>query len=778
MMAKRLPVLIWLCAIALAVIAVARANYVADMSAFLPANPTSNQSILIEQLTHGSLSRTILIGIEGAPSETLAKASKELSSAMKASQRFSMVQNGDPESTRKDQAFIFNNRYLLSPTTIEHFTEQGLHKAISDSIDLLGSPLGLMIKKIFPKDPTGEVLSIINNLGFTNQIENAHGVWVANNGQRALLLALTNASGTDTDQQEAAVHFIRAEFDRIQKSIDANLTLKMTGSPVFSVNARETIHSQVLVFSTLGLTAISCLFLWVFRSFKTFALGALPILTGILCGITAVSLCFDTVHAITIGFGSTLIGEAVDYSIYYFAQAQKQNSEWKERFWPTIRLGTFTSIVGFLALLTTDFPGLAQLSVFTIAGLSAAVLVTRYVLPALHNPKLNDYTLKAIGKAVIRLLPVLSKLRYLGYVFALLMIIPFLSGNVKWSNQVSDLSPVSKADKALDIELRSDLGAGGARHIIVMKATSEDAALEVSEQVASLIAPLQEQNLIAGFDAPSKLLPSLATQTLRKRAVPELPLLDKRLENAIKDLPVNRKTLEPFVTDSESIHDAPFINQESFSGTSLNEVIKSLLYRVGDKWVAIGIIKDTPETPVNPQSIKALLEQAPQLDAQYIDLLNESNQMYEQYVSGTLNSCLFGVVGIFIVLSAVRRSIPDAIRIMAPLVISSVVVAGILGLSGVNLTLLHAVGFLLIFAIGSNYALLVQNHQGEMDPITVASLIVACFATMFGFGVLAFTEVPVLKAIGQTVGPGALLSLFFALSMAANKPGIKLHPIR
>ena len=777
-MSKRLPILIWLCAIAVASLAVLRANYVADMSAFLPANPTTNQSILIEQLTHGSLSRTILIGIEGAPSETLAKASQELTSAMQTSQRFSIVQNGNPESTRKDQAFIFNNRYLLSPTTIEHFSEQGLHKAISETIDLLGSPLGLMIKKIFPQDPTGELVSVINNLGFTNQIESAHGVWVVNDGQRALVLAQTNAAGTDTDHQEAAVHFIGEQFDLIQKSLGANLILKMAGSPVFSVNARETIHSQVLTFSVLGLTAISCLFLWVFRSFKTFALGTLPILSGIICGITAVSLCFSTVHAITIGFGSTLIGEAVDYSIYYFAQAQKKNSDWKQRFWPTIRLGTLTSIVGFLALLTTEFPGLAQLSVFTIAGLSAAVLVTRYVLPALHSPKLNDRTLSTIGNTVIRYLPTVANLRYVGYLFALLMIVPFLSGMIKWSNQVSDLSPISKADKALDLELRSDLGAGGARHIIVMKAATKNAALETSERIASLISPLQEEGLIAGFDAPSKLLPSLATQSQRKNAIPASNVLESRLNRAVQDLPVKSKTLQPFITDAEATRNAPWIEQSSFEGTSLNEVIKSLLYPVGDQWVAIGIIKDTPEAPLDAQRIKTLLQMTPQLDAQYVDMLNESNQMYEQYVSGTLSSCLFGVLGIFILLTVALRSIRRAIRIMAPLVLSSIVVAGALGLAGVNLTLLHAVGFLLIFAIGSNYTLLVQNHQGEIDPITVASLIVACIATMFGFGVLAFTEVPVLKAIGQTVGPGAILSLFFALSMAGSKPKIKPDAIR
>lgn len=770
-MLKRLPIALWLCAIALAVLAVCRANYVADMSAFLPAKPTTNQNILIEQLTHGALSRTILIGIEGAPHEILAKASKELTAAMQSSHRFSIVQNGNPEATRKDQAFIFNNRYLLSPTTTVHFSEAGLHNALSETIDLLGSPLGLMLKQIFPRDPTSELLSVVNNLGFTNPIESADGVWVVNGGRRALIMAQTNATGTDTDNQEMAVLFVRQQFENIQKSLDANLTLKMAGSPVFSVNARETIHTQVLTFSILGLAAISSLFFWVFRSVRTFVLGTLPILSGILCGITAVSLSFGTVHAITIGFGSTLIGEAVDYSIYYFSQSQNQNSDWKNRFWPTIRLGTLTSIVGFTALLTTDFPGLAQLSIFTIAGLSAAVLVTRYVLPCLHNATLNADTLRKIGNTAIRHLPAIATFRYAAYLVALLMLIPILSGAVKWSNQVSDLSPISKADKALDIELRSDLGAGGARHLIVMKAATADDALETSERVAALITPLQDQDLIAGLDVPSKLLPSLKTQSLRQNAIPPAKVLEKRLDSAIRNLPVKRSTLQPFVTDAASASTAPFITQDSFADTTLSEVIKSLLYPVGDQWVAIGIVKDTPEKPLNPQLIKDLLAQNPSIDAQYVDLLNESNQMYEQYVSGTLSSCLFGVLGIFILLTITLHSLRKVIAIMLPLILSCVIIAGTLGLAGVNLTLLHAVGFLLIFAIGSNYALLIQNTPGELDPITVASLIVACVATMLGFGVLAFTEVPVLKAIGQTVGPGTLLSLLFALSMSAKTKG-------
>ena len=43
-------------------------------------------------------------------------------------------------------------------------------------------------------------------------------------------------------------------------------------------------------------------------------------LSGVIGGIAAVSLAFGFVHGITLGFGVTLIGEAVDYAIYLLTQ--------------------------------------------------------------------------------------------------------------------------------------------------------------------------------------------------------------------------------------------------------------------------------------------------------------------------------------------------------------------------------------------------------------------------------------------------------------------------
>jgi len=65
-----------------------------------------------------------------------------------------------------------------------------------------------------------------------------------------------------------------------------------------------------------------------------------------------------------------------------------------------------------------------------------------------------------------------------------------------------------------------------------------------------------------------------------------------------------------------------------------------------------------------------------------------------------------------------------------------------------------------VVAVGSNYSLFFDRQaSGEDRDRTVVSLGFACLATIIGFGVLSFSKVPVLSAIGSTVALGAILAL-------------------
>ncbi len=62
-----LTLALWLGALVAGLAIAWRAHYVADLSAFLPAAPTPEQAVLLDQLKNGATARLILIAIDGAP---------------------------------------------------------------------------------------------------------------------------------------------------------------------------------------------------------------------------------------------------------------------------------------------------------------------------------------------------------------------------------------------------------------------------------------------------------------------------------------------------------------------------------------------------------------------------------------------------------------------------------------------------------------------------------------------------------------------------------------
>jgi predicted exporter len=70
--------------------------------------------------------------------------------------------------------------------------------------------------------------------------------------------------------------------------------------------------------------------------------------------------------------------------------------------------------------------------------------------------------------------------------------------------------------------------------------------------------------------------------------------------------------------------------------------------------------------------------------------------------------------------------------------------------------------------VGSNYGLFLERQAagGPVEPRTLASLLVANLTTVIGFGVLATSELPVLRAMGTTVTPGVVLALVFSAILA------------
>ncbi|MCB2019027.1 MAG: hypothetical protein KDF54_16200, partial [Hydrogenophaga sp.] len=531
--------------------------------------------------------------------------------------------------------------------------------------------------------------------------------------------------------------------------------------------------------SLISSVSIWLLLFWVYRSFKLLALGLIPAISGTLAGIVMVSLVHGTVFGVTVGFGSALIGEAVDYAIYYFVQAGSQGVDtWRRRFWPTIRLGVMTTVIGFGALLFSGFPGLAQLGLYALSGVVAAAMVTRFILPSLTGPHLK---VPDRGVWVARWMPVLDRAHRLRWVLLALAVAVsaylWHSRGALWDNNLSALSSVTEDEAAADARMRADLAAPDARYLVTISAADQESVLRAAETAGQRLDALVEQGVIGGYDSPARFLPSEALQRQRLDAIPQPEVLRERLQKALVDAPLSAGKLEPFIADTQAARVAGPLTRQGLDGSALALVVDSLLIHGQDgRWTAMLPLRPTPEAPDASIPAERVEQALAGSGALFVDLKTEFESLYTTYMDEATDLALIGVLAIAVLLAVSLRSLRRLARVLAALALAVGSVMVLLHLAGVKLHLLHLVGLLLIVAVGSNYALFLDRPEGgePLDAGTLQSMGVAVLTTVIGFGTLASSSVPVLHAVGITVGPGALLALLFAAVLVYPKP--KLRP--
>jgi len=774
---------VWLGCVAFAIVVVARAHYSTDLSAFLPAHPTPTQQLLVDQLRDGPASRLILIAIEQGDPASRARVSLGLVERLRKDAQFTSINNGEAVAGQRDREFLFQHRYLLSEAVnSQRFTAAGLSAAIRETIDNLASPAGLLFKSLLPRDPTGELLNIIDQLGSSPQPESRDGVWVSGDASRALAVAQTAASGSDSDAQSRAIDAIRASFaaaatDSAQAGAKS-VQLRLSGPGVFAVAARAKIERAAIRLSIASSILVVTLLLLVYRSLPALGLGLLPVATGALVGIASVALGFGAVHGITLGFGITLIGESVDYSIYFFVQSRQAHSGaaargWQQLWWPTIRLGMLTSVCGFASLLPSGFPGLKQLGLYSISGLIAAALVTRYLLPALLPAGFTIRDVRPLGLRVGGLLrraqPLSGRAILLcGAVLVMIALaVLYHDRESLWNRELSALSPISADEQNYDAKLRADLGAADVRDLVIVSGPDMESILRGAEHAARALQSLVDEKVIGGFESPAAYLPSMATQESRRSSLPSAAELRANLNQAVAGLPLRADRLQPFLEDIEATRHAALVTPRDLAGTSLSAGFDALVLHQRDQWNALLPLRSAAAGgEIDLNRVVAALKDNHVDEARVLDLKQESDALYDNYLSEAIHFSLAGFLALTVLLLIALRSPLRVARVLAPLVLAVLTVAAGLALAGVQLSILHLVGMLLIVAVGSNYALFfdrqANSEEAGDEALTLAALTIANASTVIGFGLLSFSQVPVLVALGTTVAPGTFLALLFA----------------
>jgi len=741
--------------------------FTADLSAFLPAASGRLERLLVEQLREGVASRTMLIAIEGGAPPGLARFSRGLARTLAADRRFDYVTNGAAEFIQGARELGLKHRYLLSPTvSAERFSEQSLARALRENLERLATFEGTAFTAMIGRDPTGELRTLAETAG-QGAPASRHGVWFSGDGARALLLAQTAASGMDAVRQQEGADAITLAFQRAGAGPEYRVLI--TGPGVFAARTRAAIERDTRRLTGLAGALVLLILVLVYRSPGPVALSALPVLTGLLVGVAAVGALFGTVHGITLAFGATVIGEAVDYPSYVFTQRKAGESvlDILARVWPTLRLAVLTTVFGSLALLLSSLQGLSQLGVLSMVGVLSAGLVTRWVLPALAPgreappPRTLPFSLVRAGLAMRRA-------AWIGWM-VLAAALAFIAARHDriWDDDLAHLSPLPESARELHLQLSADLRAPDVGYLLIATAASREAVLEKSEQTELALQSWVGEGVLEGFDLAARYLPSAKTQALRRAALPEARSLHRALAQALRGLPYRADAFAPFERDVEAARLSPLLTIEGLRGTGLDLKVQSLLATRDGEWHALIPLRGVRD----PARLRSLAEGLPEgARASFLDLKAESDRLIGGYRSQTLVLAGLGALAIALLLVIGLRGALKALQVMLPVYAAIAMTVACLVLLGIGLSLFHLVSLLLVLGIGLNYSLFFSRAQPGTDDEQGTSLALSvCFLTTFAaFGCLATSRIPVLSAIGLTVTLGCALSLLNSMMLGGT----------
>ena len=736
-----------------------------DLRSFMPPPRNADQRLLLDEIGEGPASQLLLIAIGGAPPQRLADTSRALSRQLREDAHFARVLDGEIDPTTLDPALL-PYRYLLSPTLdMQTFDAQYLRGELEQRVADLAAPGTAALEELLPRDPTLEVLKLAQRWTPAKTPALRDGVWVSPRGE-ALLLAQTRAAGFDSAAQAAAIDTLRAAFAKLPDSSGMVLTISGAGYIATQVAAATRAEAELL--SLIGTGGFALLLLFAYRSAGALALVALPLLSGALAGIVVLTSVFGSVHGITLAFGFTLLGVAQEYPIRLFshrrADADAQTSV--RGVWPLLRLAIASACIACLSFFAAGVPGLAQLAVFTIAGLLVAGAATRWLLPAVMPARFRDV---ATSTALERLRAALARVprpRWLPWLVLTIAILLLAAAPAPWwQNDLAALTPVPRELLVREGELRSALGAPDVRYLLVLEGTDDEAVLQLSESLSAQVDKWISRHFIDDLELPSRYLPSLATQRARQARLPDSATLRAALDTALAGLPFEPGTFEPFLEDVETARHLAPITPAQFARSPFGARLQAMLVQREGHAYGLAALSGVNDANALDAALRAV--NAP---VRLLDLKSASEELVAQYRTRILEALGAALLLLALTVAATFRDWRRAWHVIAPMSLATLLVLAVLRIGGVSLSLFHLVALTLAAGLGLHYALFFERRVDDVAEArrTLHATLVCVLSAVLVFGLLAASSVPVLRAIGLTVALG--VTFHFCLSIQMARP--------
>ncbi len=738
-----------------------------NITSMLPdgQSDTAGDFRLIQQ---APFTRKVIVNLKAGPSVdrfTLIETVDRLAARM-TKPFFTQVVTGPADSTGEDifSWLIQALPSLVTDTDLEriraNLTAAKVHDRLDEFYHRLLTPEGWVIKGLIQNDPL-ELINIgFEKLGYLKlipqmRIEENHFISV--DGKNVLLIADTPIEITDSRGAEKMLTY----FDGlVQDAVPREIEVSLISGHRYSVANASAIKKDVFLIISCASLAILFLFLIFLRSLRAVYVFLVPVSVLCVAGV-GVSLFYTTVSAITIGFGSVLLGISVDFALHVYFALRIKDSD------PAVVIGQIshpvlfgglTTIAAFAVLLLSDLPGQRQLAVFSMIGIGMAMIISLTILPHLIKPEKKIRKLKSTGSRAIKRLPGI-------WVISIWLIIVGLclwqARHIRIDGDLRSLNLVPPDIRLAENNLKQTWGDFRGTAMIFVKGDDMQKALANNDLLFSFLSQNLPKDQIISL-AP--IIPSQLTQGLNQErwavfwASGNRKLAKELLETEGKSFGFSTHAFSPFFDNLK--RQPTQVLLQDLQGVGLGAVFDSLVIESKNK-EPVKILTLVPDTP----KVHELMEKhEDRLGARLV-----SQTRFNTIVGTAIRNDFIGfiikasLVVIFLLIILFRR-LKNVFCALIPVITGLICMFGIMGWQNIGFNLFNIVAAILVIGLGVDYGIfMVFKIREGYKHNTDRAVLVSGLTTLAGFGALVFARHPALHSIGVTVLLGITAAIPAAL---------------
>ena len=353
-----------------------------DILAMLPAEHGSHALAVATERSRDAFVHQVLVLVGGDDSPATHRAALAADHVLTTEG----LRNDDSGlAVNKVLAVFQAHRYvLLNGSQAAHLAQGGAESFAKDVAVVLARPAGIVSS--FDSDPGGYLARYLSALPrpYADFLPDGLFFSARRGGRRYFLLSLASQGDGFTAQGDMDVTHAVATAREAVARICPHCSLDATGAPLFAEAARREAQQETLWLTVASMLLIMVLIAYVFRSLAPHVLAALQLVSSVLAACAAVVIYSGSIQILTLVFGTTLLGIAIDYALLYFAEywfGDDSFAQVPQKVRPGLSMGLATGVAAFAFLLLAGFPALVQIALFSIAGLLEAAIVVVLIFP-------------------------------------------------------------------------------------------------------------------------------------------------------------------------------------------------------------------------------------------------------------------------------------------------------------------------------------------------------------------------------------------------------------